>query len=148
MIKATLVSCIASLMIGMATSCRAIDNPDAPDYVAEFSQRAQKFETIIHKQAKTTQDALAAYADYERFLNAELDKAYSTLLARLAPPQQAKLKESQRNWVKYRDSEFGFIVENWTAENFGSSAVLSRGAYRTTVIRGRITLLLHYLKNY
>ena len=55
----------ALLMIGFTASCGAIDNPDAPDYVANFNQRSEKFETAIHQHAKTTQDTLKAYADYE-----------------------------------------------------------------------------------
>jgi GH24 family phage-related lysozyme (muramidase) len=43
---------------------------------------------------------------------------------------------------------FEFIGTNWRTENFGSSAVISRGAYRTTLIKDRVILLLHYLKNY
>ena len=146
--KTILVSYITALMIGFTAPCGAVDNPDAPDYVASFNQRSEKFETAIHQHAKTTQDTLMAYADYERFLDGELNKAYNALLAKLAASQQAGIRESQRNWIKYRDSEFGFIAGNWTAKNFGSSAVLSCGAYRTTVLRERAALLLHYLKNY
>jgi uncharacterized protein YecT (DUF1311 family) len=146
--KSILLCYITALMIGFATSCGAIDNPDAPDYVADFNKRSLKFETAIHVHARTTQDTLMAYAEYERFLNSELNSAYEALLTKLAASQMTMIQESQRNWVKYRDSEFGFIAENWTTKNFGSSAVLSRGAYRTTIVRERITLLLSYLKNY
>ena len=139
---------ITLLLAGFAAPCRAIDNPDSPDYVADFLQRALVFEAAIHQHAKTTQDFLKAYADYEQFLDKELNVAYKLLIAKLGTKQQAEIKQSQRNWVKYRDSEFDFIVENWTTKNFGSSAVLSRGAYRTTVIRDRVTLFLSYLKNY
>ena len=136
------------LLTGFTASCQAVDNPDAPDYVTDFKQRAQPFEVAIHQQAKTTQDSLKTYVDYEQFLDKELNKAYKLLLTKLGTEQQAKIKESQRNWVKYRDSEFDLIAQNWTAKNFGSSSVLSRGAYRTTIIRDRVTLLLNYLKNY
>lgn len=136
------------LLTGFTASCQAIDNPDAPDYVADFKQQAQVYEGKVQQQAKTTQDSLKAYADYEQFLDKELNKTYKLVLAKLGTEQQAKIKESQRNWIKYRDSEFDLIAENWTAKNFGSSAVLSRGAYRTTIIRDRVTLLLNYLKNY
>lgn len=138
----------ATLFLGITASCQAVDNPDAPDYVSDFKQRAQPFEMAIHQQAMTTQDSLKAYADYEQFLDKELNKTYKLVLTKLGAEQQAKIKESQRNWIKYRDSEFDLIADNWTAKNFGSSAVLSRGAYRTTIIRDRVTLLLNYLKNY
>ena len=139
---------ITLLLAGFAAPCRASDNPDVPDYVTDFQQRTLVFEVAIHQHAKTTQDSLKAYADYEQFLDKELNEAYKSLIAKLGTEQQAKIKQSQRNWVKYRDSEFDFIAKNWTANNFGIAAVLSRGAYRTTVIRDRVTLFLHYLKNY
>ncbi|MBI3560945.1 MAG: DUF1311 domain-containing protein [Gammaproteobacteria bacterium] len=139
---------IMLLLLGVAIPCRAIDNPDAPDYVAEFQQRAQEFEVAIHQQAKTTQESLKAYANYELFLDKELNNAYQALLPKLAPDLQKKIKQSQRDWVKYRDAEFEFIAENWTPQHFGSSAVLSRGGYRTTIINNRVMQLLYYLKNY
>lgn len=138
----------ALLLAGVSAPSGAIDNPDAPNYVADFQQRAQKFEAAINQQAGTSQDSLSAYADYEQFLDQELNKTYKLLLTKLGAAQQAKIKESQRAWVKYRDAEFNFIAQNWTTKNFGSSAVLSRGAYRTSLIRDRVLLLLNYLKNY
>lgn len=138
----------ALLLAGFTAPSAAIDNPDAPHYVTNFQQRAQKFEAAIHQQANTSQESLSAYADYEQFLDEELNKTYKSLLTKLSATQRAKIKESQRAWVKYRDAEFSFIAQNWTTQNFGSSAVLSRGAYRTTLIRDRVMLLLGYLKNY
>lgn len=126
----------------------AIDNPDAPDHIGEFRKRAQEYETLINQRAKTTQDTLEAYADYEKFLDKELNQAYKALSVKLGVDQLAKIKQSQRNWLRYRDSEFDFIAKNWTIKNFGSSSVLSRGDYRTSLIRDRVILLLSYLKNY
>lgn len=126
----------------------AIDNPDAPDHIGEFRKHIQEHEVVIHQRTKTTQDALKAYADYERFLDNELNQVYKALSINLGVEQTAKLKQSQRDWLKYRDSEFDFISENWTNNNFGSSSVLSRGGYRTALIRDRIILLMNYLKNY
>lgn len=147
--KASATLCTSLLFAGLVVlPCRAIDNPDAPDYVADFQKRVEVFEAMIDQRAKTTQDTLEAYADYEKFLDKELNQAYKALSVKLGVDQLAKFKQSQRDWLRYRDSEFDFIAENWTTKNFGSSAVLSRGAYRTTLIRDRVILLLHYLKNY
>lgn len=131
-----------------AVPSHAIDNPDAPDHIGEFRKRAQEYEVIINQRTKTTQDALKAYADYERFLDKELNQVYKALSTKLGADQISKLKQSQRDWLQYRDSEFDFISENWTNKNFGSSSVVSRGDYRTTIIRDRIILLMSYLKNY
>lgn len=131
-----------------AVPSHAIDNPDAPDHIGEFRKRAHEYETLVHQRTKTTQDTLKAYAGYERFLDNELNQVYKALSTKLGIEQTAKLKQSQRDWLKYRDSEFDFIAENWTNKNFGSSSVLSRGGYRTSLIRDRIILLMSYLKNY
>lgn len=139
---------VATLLAGFAVPSWAIDNPDAPDYVADFQKRSQTFEANIHQRAKTTQDTLKAYSDYEQFLDKELNQAYKLLTAKLGADVKEKIQLSQRDWLKYRDSEFAFIAANWTTKNFGSSATLSRGAYRSSIIRDRVIALLHYLKNY
>ena len=129
-------------------SSLAVENPDAPDYVADFQNRAQVFEDAVHQQARTTQDTLKAYAEYEQFLDKELNRSYQSVSAKLDTDRKEKLKRSQREWIKYRDAEFAFIAANWTNKDFGSSATLSRGAYRTTIMRDRVMILLNYLKNY
>lgn len=139
--------CFALLLAGFAASAGAVDNPDAPDYLAEFERRAHPFAAAV-QQARTGQESASAYARYETFLDRELNQVYSMLLAKVGAAQQAKMKESQRAWLKYRDAEFNFIAHNWTTANFGSSAALSRGGYRTMLIRERVVLLLSYLKNY
>ena len=126
----------------------ALDNPDMPDYVAEFRARSQVHESRISQEARTTQDFVDAYAAYEGFLDDELNSAYRSLVDRLDAKMLPKLIQSQQSWLQYRDSEFEFIRTNWRTDNFGSSAVISRGAYRTTLIKDRVILLLHYLKNY
>lgn len=146
--KRSLALAVFCLMMGVTVACKAIDNPDAPDFVAEFNARAKQYEDDIQNKVTATEDVRQAYAEYERFLDAELAKAYQALLAKLSKGSQTKLERSQAAWRKYRQAEFDFIAENWTGKAFGSSSVLSRGGYRTAIIRDRVTTLLHYLKNY
>lgn len=139
-------------MIGFFMCCsvsvHALDNPDAPDYVGDFMQRAQVYELNTQQAAHTSQDYIAAYAAYEKFLDRELNAAYAQLLAQLNDKGQQNLRESQRKWLKYRNTEFSFIAQNWTKENFGSSSVISRGDYRAKLIKDRVETLFQYLKNY
>jgi uncharacterized protein YecT (DUF1311 family) len=128
--------------------CFAIDNPDTPDYVAEFAARAEKYEGNIQRKAVSTSEIVRYYFEYEKFLDQELNQAYANLMKHLTGDSKRKLVQSQKRWLQFRDAEFNFIAGNWTMEKFGSSYVLSRGACRTTIIRGRIVELLHYLKNY
>lgn len=136
------------LLLGYSLFAHAIDNPDAPDYISDFLNRAQAHERDIQQTAHTTQGYLAAYEAYENFLDQELNAAYNQLMAYLSGETQHALKNSQLKWLNYRDREFDFVARNWTTEKFGSSAVISRGDYRTKLIKDRVMLLLHYLRNY
>lgn len=129
-------------------SVYAIDNPDAPDYLGDFANRAQTYEQDIQQTAYRSQDYIAAYAAYENFLDQELNNTYQQLMAHLNADAQQALKDSQHKWLAYRDAEFDFIAGNWTAKNFGSASVISRGDYRTQLVKDRVIRLLHYLKNY
>ncbi|CAD7854509.1 MAG: hypothetical protein, partial [Olavius algarvensis Gamma 1 endosymbiont] len=106
--------------------------------VSEFLNRAQVHESNIQETTYHTQGYISAYAHYENFLDQELNKAYERLMGHLDEDAQQTLRDSQRNWLKYRDAEFEFIALNWTPGNFGSSSVISRGDYRTTLIKDRV----------
>lgn len=137
------------LLACCSASLHAIDNPDAPDYVADFLERAKGYEDDIQRTPYTTQGYTSAYARYEDFLNDELDGAYNQLMAKLDDDEAKRvLSNSQKQWLRYRDEEFEFIACNWTQTRFGSAAVISRGDYRTTIINNRIVLLLRYLQNF
>jgi uncharacterized protein YecT (DUF1311 family) len=131
-----------------STSVLAIDNPDARDHVSDFLTHAQAYESAIQREAQTTKGYASAYAAYETFLDEELNKAYHLLMDNLQVDAQQTLRISQKMWLKFRDTEFKFITLNFAQENFGSSSVISRGGYRTTIIKNRVILLLDYLKNY
>lgn len=135
-------------IICCSSSALAIDNPDAPDYVGNFMNQAQVFESEIQRTPYGTQDYISAYATYERFLDEALNKAYQQLMGNLDEEGKQQLQNAQRHWLKYRDAEFSFIERNWTIDNFGSSSIVSRAGYRTTIIKHRVKVLLHYLKNY
>lgn len=137
---------IASLII--TNPCPAIDNPDAPNHVAEFENRAAPYEARITEQGGTTAEVRDALAEYERFLDRELNAAYKSLMKQLEEPLKTSLRHSQRQWIAYRDVEFQFIEETWTRAAFGSSAVLSRGQYRAAIIKARVRQLYAYLMNF
>lgn len=127
--------------------CWAIDNPDAPDQVAAFQSRAQPLEARRSDTAGGPGQAQAARA-YAAFLEAELNQAYPLLLAQLAKPARAALLQSQRQWLRFRDAEGVFIDGNWVAQDFGSSALLSRADYRAGLVKQRVLTLLAYRQNY
>lgn len=122
----------------------AIDNPDAPDLLAEFELREKSFVAAIEKPTNTTTDYSIAYANYQDFLDKELNKVYKTFRTMLPADKQKQLKTSQVSWLKYRDLEFAFIDSTWNNIDFGSSSVISRGQYRASLIRNRVVQLMHY----
>ena len=136
------------LLIFLNSTASAIDNPDAPDYMSEFLKRVSCYEKKLSQDASITKDYVHLYADYEVFLDKELNRIYALLIEKLDTNSQKALKKSQQQWLIYRDKEFNFIHLNWNKTHFGSSSVISKGSYRTTLIRERIIILLHYLKNY
>lgn len=138
------------LLLGMvaAAAAQAIDNPDAADLLAGFERRAGVYLERIDQPNNTTRDYLRAYHDYQTFLDAELNQAYQILKGQLDEPGREALRRAQRDWIRFRDAEFAFIENNWTRESFGSSAGMSRGAYRCRLIRQRVEQLLAYAMNY
>ena len=136
------------LCVVYAPWCWALDDPDAPDYVAEFNARAVPYEQAISERAGSPGQLGALFADYEKFLDAELNKAYRALAKHLDGSRRQALLEAQKRWLAFRDAEFRFIADNWTVEQFGTSSTLSRGSYRTSLVKDRTVALLHYLKNY
>ena len=135
-------------ILSCCSLCLAIDNPDGPNYVAEFQAKSKNFEMNIQKKARNDSEIVFAYKEYEKFLDEELNRTYAALMQRLKEPSKQNLLVSQRRWVQYRDAEFLFIASNWTVENFGSSASISRSGFRTTILRDRVVGLLYYLQNY
>lgn len=126
----------------------AIDNPDSPNLVSLFEKREKPYIDLTQKPANGTRDTIRAYHKYKVFLDKELNKAYKMLKANLSIERQKELTTSQRNWIKFRDSEFELINNNWSRSSFGSSFAISRGDYSSAVIRTRVIQLLHYTKNY
>lgn len=124
-------------------SC-AIDNPDAPDLLDEFELREKPFIAAIEEPTNTTSDYSIAYANYQEFLDQELNNIYKTLRAQLPSDKQKQLKTAQISWLKYRDLEYRFIDNTWNNIDFGSSSVISRGQYRVSLVRDRVVQLIHY----
>lgn len=126
----------------------AIDNPDAPNLIAEFEAREKPLIAAIEKPTNTTGDYAVFYASYLKFLDKELNTVYKTLRTKLPEDKQKQLKASQVSWIKYRDLEFAFIDNTWTNKDFGTSSGISRGQYKASVVRDRVIQLMHYAKNF
>jgi len=133
------------LLSASAGPCLAVDDPEATDYRQQFEQRHGHYEKRI-KEAPTTAEAVRLYREYQIVLEENVKVAYMRIMLRDADEQSKQLlKQSQQRWVKYRDREFAFIDHKWTRANFGSSYLLSRLGYKTSLLRRRLEQLFDYL---
>jgi uncharacterized protein YecT (DUF1311 family) len=150
MIKSTIYRSIIVCMLSISFigAALAIDNPDEPDLIGEFEKREMTYLEAIDDPSNTTRDFLVAYDNYLFFLNKELDIASEKIMSKLPEARRSELKAAQLHWIKYRDAEFDLIKTTWTREDFGSSAGISRGDYRTSIVKDRVIQLLHYAKNF
>ena len=141
-----IVGCL--LLISLVTQVSALDNPDTPDLVGEFEQRETSYLSAIANPNNSSREFLVVYNDYLIFLDKELNKAYSEIKSKLPTDRKQELLTAQRQWIKYRDAEFELIKNTWTRENFGSSAGISRGDYRSSIVRARVLQLFFNAKNF
>lgn len=136
-----------SLLLLLAFQCHAIDNPDVPDYTAEFEARARPFKEAFANQTGSL-EIIREGERFSDFLDQEMKKAIDSLNHHLKSDAWQKLQTSQAAWQKYYQTESAFIIENWTKDQFGTSYVLPRSDYLNTLKETRIKILLSYLKNY
>ena len=78
--------------------------------------------------------------------NAELDKAYKQLMAKLDAEQQKSLKEAQRAWIKWRDAEADIIARVGGAVG-GSALRVDYANAQAKLIKERMEVLRGYLKD-
>jgi uncharacterized protein YecT (DUF1311 family) len=78
--------------------------------------------------------------------NAELDKVYKQLMAKLEAEQQKSLKEAQRAWIKWRDAEADIIARLGGAVG-GSAMRLDYANAQEKLIKDRTDVLKGYLKD-
>lgn len=135
---------VAVILMMMSAITFAIDNPDAPDLVAEFEFREKLFIETAENPKNGYRDYLLSYTNYLEFLDKELNVVYQSLRENISEDQKQKLKESQVDWLKFRDREFSFIENTWTRADFGTSSSISRGQYKVTIVRNRVIQLMHY----
>ena len=145
--RRTLLGLAGLALAGWACLARAIDNPDAPDRVAEFESRALPFEQALDATDGGGAATRAGQA-YARFLGTELQAAYGFMLGRLQGRQRQALVESQLRWARFREAESRFISQQWDPARVGTSASLSVAGYQNAIVKERVLQLLRYAAEY
>ncbi len=69
-------------------------------------------------------------------IDAELNRVYKALMAKLSPEEQAVLKESQRAWLKQRDEMFK-LIQMIYAKKDGTMFRTMHAADRVDVVQKR-----------
>jgi uncharacterized protein YecT (DUF1311 family) len=124
----------------------AVDNPDAIDFVAQFTTRIAPIEQKLADAANDAEFQSAATASCVA-LEAELNAAYSQLLRALPEKSKTALRASQRQWLLFRQAETSFIDAHWTIQQSGTSSKISRVLLRNQLVKDRILELLSYQRD-
>lgn len=122
------------------TSASAIDNPDAPDHIGEFRERAAAYEQAVEQAAGGS--ASAEIGAWIAFLESELTQAQEALSAVLPVDEQSQLQRAQSRWRAHFDADKDLIRTIWSRERAGSSAALTAGMERAAALQQRIEFLL------
>jgi uncharacterized protein YecT (DUF1311 family) len=73
----------------------------------------------------------------------EMNKVYKRLMSKITQKQQIVLKESQRNWLKFRDTE-GKVISEITASRDGTMYQLQATDQGMELVRERTLQLISY----
>ena len=141
--RACLHAALGGVLAAALAAAVAIDNPEAPDRVAAFAQRALAFEQALAATGGGNAAAEAGRA-YAQFLDVDVDRAYRALLGRQQPPERGALVVAQRRGLQFRDAEQAFIGPHWTRARVGSSASLSAADDCSALLRARVLQWLRY----
>ena len=92
-------------------------------YVAGQSTNKAKidlaYEQCLEENTTTAASRNCTLAAMEKW-DAELNKYYKLLMENLSASGQALLRDTQRDWIKFRDKEFTFIHAFYFEEKEGS----------------------------
>lgn len=141
-----LIAGLLLLLLMTAAIAISISYSEQSNFVTEFESRARKSESNTRSGALSDNETGVAYAEYEQFLDNELNVTYTALLSELTNKDQQNLIVAQRQWLLFRDAEFLFASNKGAADPAGALPALAIGAARTKIIRDRVVELLRYLK--
>ena len=85
--------------------------------------------------------AKEAYTKWDK----ELNNVYKELMKLLDSNSQKKLKESQKQWLKYRDEEFSFIGQLYSTKE-GTMYLPMRYFDMIEIIKNRVLILKNYIQ--
>lgn len=113
------------------------------DYKVEVAQIERTYENNVEKGSSTLGMSRAKKEMYDSY-DLLLNKYYKELMAILTPEQKKSLKESQREWIKYRDKELEFLKELYSNKE-GTIWGLFYSDNKLRILKDRVDELVQYL---
>lgn len=113
------------------------------DYEKEISRLEKQCEEKMSKDYSTTGMVLATQEYYEE-LDKVLNKVYKELMITLDDKGKMTLRDSQREWIKFRDKEVAFAANLYSKKD-GSIWKLSTPNIMTNLMENRIRELASYI---
>ena len=117
------------------------------DIFGQPPTKSYKIDTILNKCIEKGNNGdvgmISCLQKAEMNWDAELNKTFKQLLAKLDSSEQRELRESQRQWIIYKDKEIKFFTDTY-AKRDGTMWNLAISDKRMQLIRQRTIELLDY----
>lgn len=92
--------------------CNAASAPkDDQGAISRLYGLRPSYGQCLDKAASMTAPMRACIADEMDYQDKRLNKAYQTLMTKLSPSLQAKLKAEENVWIQYRDNRCAAVVD-------------------------------------
>ncbi|MGL6120220.1 MAG: lysozyme inhibitor LprI family protein [Fusobacteriaceae bacterium] len=113
------------------------------DYERELSKLEKQYEAKLDNDYSTF-GMLSAAEDYYNELDKVLNKSYKELRAVLGDEEKIALRDSQREWIKFRDKEIEFSATLYSKKD-GTMYRLFTPGMKIELIKNRIDIFVGYL---
>ncbi|MGL5050128.1 MAG: lysozyme inhibitor LprI family protein [Fusobacteriaceae bacterium] len=113
------------------------------DYERELSKLKKQYEAKLDNDYSTF-GMLSAAEDYYNELDKVLNKSYKELRAVLGDEEKIALRDSQREWIKFRDKEIEFSATLYSKKD-GTMYRLFTPGMKIELIKNRIDIFVGYL---
>lgn len=124
------------LVLGLSLFLFQAAGAVAPSSTAPSKHPIDQWLTDCMAKDPSTQGQLKCLGEAYTRWDAELNRVYKQLLGRLAPEEQAVLKESQRAWLKQRDEMFK-LLQMIYAQKSGTMYLTLQAADRVDIVEKR-----------
>ena len=115
------------------------------DYKADISRLEKQYKENLDKEYSTA-GMVSASQNYYKELDKILNKCYKELMETLDEEGKIALRDSQREWIKFRDKEIDFAVNLYSKKD-GTIWRLSPPRIMINLVTNRIKELSLYLSD-